>query len=80
MTPYELSLYVKAYNRDKKAEQEAQITQAYLTAAWQRASKMPKLENVLKAKSKKKQMTDKQLFNMVRALNAAFGGEVKEVE
>lgn len=74
MTPFELSIYVDAYREKMNREQENLITQAYLTAYWQRVKKMPNLREVLKSKPKKKQMTDQQLFNMARALNAAFGG------
>jgi len=76
MTPFEFSLYVKAYNKRIKYEQDERVTQAYLTAYWQRVNKMPKLQDVLQNKQQQKnQMTDKQMFNMVKSLHAAFGGE-----
>lgn len=76
MTPYELSLHVNAYNQNKKADHESRITQAYLTAAWQRAKKMPKLEKVLKPTPK--QMTADQMLKVVEGLNRAVGGLEKK--
>lgn len=68
MTPRELMLHVEEYNERMRLEQRNLITQAYLTAAWQRSKKMPPLNRVLsdlKAKPAQKPLqpqTDKQML------------------
>lgn len=68
MTPRELMLHVEEYNERLLLEQRNLITQAYLTAAWQRSKKMPPLNRVLgelKAKPAQKPLqpqTDKQML------------------
>ncbi|MDF2510470.1 MAG: hypothetical protein K0S04_336 [Herbinix sp.] len=88
MTPRQLSIRVQAYKEVKMLEAEEYqvklknyyelaITQAWLTANWQRAKKMPNLDKVLKTnKPKQKEMTDEQMLNQIKALNAMFGGAV----
>lgn len=54
------------------------IIQAYYTAALQRVKKMPKLDKLLKdiGKPKKKgKMSAEEMFEVVKELNAAFGGD-----
>lgn len=47
----------------------------YLNAAWVRCKRMPSLNKVLGKKEPiKKQMTDEEMFEKVKALNKAFGG------
>ena len=75
LTPYEFSLEVKAYNKRTKAEQDERMTLTYLGAVWQRTKKMPKLQEFLHNKPQKKRMTSEQMFDMVKSLHAAFGGE-----
>ncbi|MCP8969726.1 hypothetical protein [Ectobacillus ponti] len=75
MTPYELNLFINGYYEKQKQEQENDITLAYLTAYWHRVKKMPALKDVLKQPQQpKKQMSNEQMFERVKALNAAFGG------
>lgn len=79
ITPYELSLTVKAYSKKAKQEQEDLITAAYLTAYWQRVKKMPSLKEVLgidkKPRNPKKQdQTPEEMLEEIKRLNAAFGG------
>lgn len=71
MTPRELTLYVDEHNarieREYEREQRNLLTQAYLTAAWQRANRMPKLEKVLselkpKQDTTNQPQTDEQMF------------------
>lgn len=69
---------VKAYNKKRKLEEEEKITIAYMTAAWSRAKKLPNLKQILKSNQPKKSMTAKEMFERVKMLNAAFGGDVKE--
>lgn len=69
---------VKAYNKQRKREEEEKITLAYMTAAWSRVKKLPNLNQILKRNQPKKDMTAKEMFERVKMLNVAFGGEVKK--
>lgn len=59
-------LHVEEYNELLKFEQRNLITQAYLTASWQRVKKMPRLRQVLAdlepKKEQPKPQSDKQLL------------------
>ena len=88
MTPKQLQISLCAYEEVKRIEAEEYqiklknsydlaITQAWLTANWQRAKKMPNLDKVLKSnKPIQKEMTDEQIFEQIKSLNAMFGGVV----
>jgi hypothetical protein len=90
MTPAQLKLKTKAYKEIKtieaeeyqiklKNDYELAITQAWLTANWYRAKRMPNLDKVLpKDKPLQKQMTDEQMLNQIKSLNAMFGGVVNK--
>lgn len=84
LTPYELSLMVKAYAKRKEEESKEKITLAYLNAAWTiqwlgKKSNHPKpLKAILGENKHKKVMTDEEMLAQVKALNAMFGGEIKE--
>lgn len=81
MTPVELNIYARAYVSRRKEEQ--QITQAnlYSHAALIRAmiwsKHPPSFERVYPDSQPKQQdqMTDDQMYAMVKGLNALFGGE-----
>lgn len=89
MTPYELTLHILAFNEKQKLEQEKrkiefeeELTVAYFGAYWQRLEKLSvknlkevidKINHPNKA-NKKKQMTNEEMLNKVKKLNAAFGG------
>lgn len=58
-------LYVEDYNARLQLEQTNLITQAWLTAAWQRSKKMPKLDKVLesvKPKRPKRTQTPEEML------------------
>jgi SOS-response transcriptional repressor LexA len=85
MTPYELSLCIIDFNEKQKAhidkeksQLEEKLMVAYFGAYWQRVEKLsPKnLEDVLKRLNhqEKKKMTNEEILNEVKKLNAAFGG------
>lgn len=88
MTPRQMGIRMQAYEETKRIEAdeyqaklnndyELSIIQAWLTANWSRAKRMPNLEKVLgKNKPKQKEMTDEQMLNQIKALNAMFGGAV----
>lgn len=65
LTPRELMLIVEAHNEKRQQERADMLTQAYLTAAWQRAKRMPKLEKVLeslKPKEPKRAQTPEEML------------------
>lgn len=88
ITPWDLRVALRGYSRRKKDEaeeyqikfkneQDLAITQAWLTANWSRAKKMPSLKSVLKSgKKKKKAMTNEEILAQIKALNQILGGEV----
>lgn len=80
MTPYELSLFIEAYFEIKEAETEERITLVWLGEYYHRIKKLPSLQNELKKiKGEQKQaMSDEEMFNMVKKLNAQFGGIVEK--
>lgn len=78
LTPYEFSLVVNAYAKRREEEAEEKLTLAYINAAWTiqfLGKNKPKLESVLKKKSKK-EMTDEEMLNQIKILNNILGGEV----
>lgn len=77
ITPAELNILLEADYENKLYEAKNRIIQAYYTASLQRCKKMPKLQNILKDMDKKdkKPMTANQMLDVVKQLNAAFGGE-----
>lgn len=72
---------MNSYVERREEEAEEKLTLAYLNAMWAiqflGGKNPPKLEDYLK-KSKKKEMTDKDMFNQIRLLNNLFGGETIE--
>lgn len=85
LTPYELSLIIKAYVKRKEEESKERISLAYINAMWTiqwlgKKSNHPKpLKEILDSIGKeKKVMTDEQMLAVVKSLNAALGGEVNE--
>ena len=84
ITPYELSLKIEAYSKKRLEETKEQITIAYLNSLWTiqwlgKRHKHPRpLKEILDSIGKeKREMTDEEMFERVKALNALFGGEVK---
>lgn len=85
LTPYEFFLKVDAYSKKKIEHTKEQITIAYLNALWtiqwlgkQHQHPRPLKEILANIGKEKKTMTDEQMFEMVKVLNAMFGGEVIE--
>lgn len=77
---------IKTYSEKKKEESKEKLTLAYINAMWTvqwlgKKSNHPRpLKEILESIDKdKKQMSDEEMFMKVKALNALFGGEVKEV-
>lgn len=83
LTPLELRVILRNHQKklelDNKNRTNLAIAQAWMTANWYRAKRMPDLDKVLtKDKTEQKQMTDEQMLNQIKALNAMFGGAVNK--
>ena len=86
MTPYELNLTAKAYYERQKREYKDRLSLEYYNAMWTiqwlgKKSQQPRplqeiLDNMYK---EKKIMTDEEMLEQVKMLNAIFGGELKEI-
>jgi lipase chaperone LimK len=79
MTPYELMLAVEEYQDRMRIEHEARIVQAYMTAAWQRAKRMPSLKKVLRDVQPKqmKQQSPEEMLAVIIQIHKAMerGGD-----
>jgi hypothetical protein len=77
MTPYELSLCIEAYLERQEAEMKDRLTLVWLGEYYHRTKRLPKLQDELKkitGEASKPVMTDDQMLEMVKSLNAQFGG------
>jgi hypothetical protein len=77
MTPYELNLCISDFNEKRKQEYEEKVALVWLGESLHRRKKLPTLSQLLEQKEPKKQMTADEMYEKVKMLNAAFGGEVK---
>lgn len=80
ITPYELSIYLEAYIEKEEATSQEKLTLVWLGEYYHRIKKLPNLKDELKKISgeKNKPMTDNEMLNMVKMLNAQFGGTVEK--
>jgi len=84
MTPYELSLKIRAFKENRIENLKDQITIAYLNSLWTiqwlgKHNRPRPLKEILSMIGKeKREMTDEQMLEQVKVLNALFGGEVKK--
>lgn len=74
-----MAVYADAYVEKKKMDSKESICQAYLIARWVWAKKID-IKKILSEKKEKKEMSDEEMLQQVKTLNALFGGEVKENE
>lgn len=74
MTPHELNLHIAAYNEREQAAFKSGVTLAYLTAGWQRAMRLPDLNEVLKEDKPKREQSVTDMLAEVKKLNALMGG------
>ena len=86
MTPFEIDILAQSYISRKKEDTQEKITLAYLNAKWtiqwlgKKKDHPSPLKEILDSIGKEKiVMTDEQMLERVKALNAVFGGEVKEI-
>ncbi len=83
ITPFELNIAAKGYAKRFEMENEASIKngiyQAYLISrfVWQ---KEVDIKKYLNSKEKKKPMTNEEMLQRVKALNALFGGTINHGE
>ena len=81
MTPAELNIYARAYGERQTQAQRLRTANIYSLAALIRSmvwnKHPPSFERVFPDANPKKQeeMTDDQMYAMVKGLNALFGGE-----
>lgn len=73
-------MIIDSWRERAKREHEERISAAYMTALWsaQWWSKKPPepLEKILGYTGKPREMTDEEMFELVKDLNAAIGGKV----
>lgn len=76
MTPYELSLSLEAYTESKEAQLKEDLTLVWLGEYYHRTKRLPSLKDELKkiTAEVKREMSDDEMLEMVKALNAQFGG------
>ena len=77
MTPYELSLCVEAHFEGQQAEMKDKLTLVWLGEYYHRTKRLPNLKDELKkitGEEEKPTMTDDQMLQQVKRLNAQFGG------
>lgn len=78
MTPAELNLYASAYAKRRKEEQRLAQANLYALAALVRAmiwAKHPPSFDRVFPEERKENMSDEQMYVMVKGLNALFGGK-----
>lgn len=76
MSPYELSLYIETHFEREENEMKERLSLVWLGEYYHRTKRLPKLSDELRKISgeTKKVMTDNQMLESVKALNAQFGG------
>ncbi len=80
MTPAELNIAIRAYADRRKADAKESTYQAYLISRWvwaKRVNIQKMLDDIDKGGREKKTMTDSEMLEKVKALNAMLGGTVK---
>lgn len=79
MTPYELTLSVESYSEQKETDLKEKLSMVWLGEYYHRTKRLPSLKGELKKISSEasKVMTDEEMLETVKALNAQFGGTFK---
>jgi len=80
MTPKEIMITGEIYAEDKQSSLERDLSIAYIASRLVMASKPPKLDALIESTRPKKEQTDEEMLNVVKQLNAMFGGKVKYKE
>jgi hypothetical protein len=77
MTPYELALFIEAHYESQIAETQEKLTMVWLGEYYHRVKRLPKLKDELRKiaiQAKKISMSDDEMLETVKRLNAEFGG------
>lgn len=77
MTPHELNICAKSYEKKRIEEQKESMYHAYLISRWVWKERINIQKELGKIGKKKKVMTDDEMLEQVMKLNKLFGGEVK---
>lgn len=83
MTPYEFAIYHEAYTERQEAELKERLTLVWLGEFYHRTKKLPSLREELKkvsGENQRKVMSDNEMLETVKRLNAQFGGTVVKSE
>lgn len=75
LTLAEFGEMVEGFKRQQKRRIDELLYLAWHTAVLSRQKEIPSLSSLLN-KNEKKEMTEQEMFEQVKMLNAAFGGEV----
>lgn len=75
ITPFELSTVVKGYAKRQEQRQKESMYQAYLISRWVWAKKID-IKKYLGEDKPKRRMTDEEMLERVKQLNALLGGEI----
>lgn len=76
MTPYELMIHLEAHTEKEEVRMQEEITLVWLGEYYHRQKRLPRIESELKKLmgSNNEPMSDDEMLEMVKALNAQFGG------
>lgn len=75
MTPYELMLYAEAVSEKNNYELQEKLTLVWIGEYYHRMKRLPKLkEELRKLTGDNRKMTDEEMLETVKMLNAQFGG------
>lgn len=78
MTPYELTLYHETFQEKREIELKEQLSLVWLGEYYHRTKRLPNLKKELNKISSagtiSNKMSDKEMLEKVRQLNAQFGG------
>jgi len=77
LTPHVLMLILDAHNEELQRKRDDLLTQAWLTANWQRAGRLPPLRQVLEQSRPRRMQpqSDDQMLAVVKRLQASFERE-----
>ena len=78
ITPHELNIRAKGYAKRQEQQQKLTIYQAYLISRWVWSKKID-IKKYLGENKPKRKMSDEEMLERVKQLNALLGGEVKVV-
>lgn len=79
LTPAELLAIAEGYAENRQDRIHELIYLAWHTEAFARTKQLPSLKSLIQKNEHHKEQTDDEMLAMARILNAAFGGEVKEI-